>query len=63
MTATPEFQEQLQEVFNAYVEIKEALAGDDLKTSSENAFAFLEELGKVEDALIGKPDAQSQWSQ
>lgn len=63
MTATPEFQEQLQEVFNAYVEIKEALARDEFKTSSENALAFLEKLGKVEDALIGKPDAQGQWSQ
>ncbi len=63
MAATPEFQEQLQEVFNAYVELKEALARDEFKTSSENALAFMEKLDKVEDALIGEPDAQGQWDQ
>lgn len=63
MMATPEFQEQLQEVFNAYLEIKEALARDEFKTSSENALAFLEKLAKVEDALIKKSEAQRQWSQ
>ncbi|WP_430466786.1 efflux RND transporter periplasmic adaptor subunit [Winogradskyella ouciana] len=55
------FQEQLKAVFNAYINLKDALVKEDSKSTSANATSLLNNLSKVDMKLLSDNKAHNHW--
>jgi len=55
------FQEQLQVVFNDYINLKDALVKEDSKSTSVNATSLLNNLSKVDMKLLSDNNAHTHW--
>jgi len=60
LTVSEKFQEQLKEVYNDYINLKDALVKEDSKGSSQNATTLLSNLGKIDMKLL-KDEAYNHW--
>ena len=58
-----DFQNQLKNVFNAYVNLKDALVKDDLKKANKEAKELLSKLSQVDMKLLNEPAAHKEWMQ
>ncbi|MDV7187730.1 efflux RND transporter periplasmic adaptor subunit [Lutibacter sp. TH_r2] len=54
------FQQQLNKVFESYINLKDALVNDDVKKASENSNNLLNELSQVDMKLV-KGEAHNHW--
>jgi Cu(I)/Ag(I) efflux system membrane fusion protein len=55
------FQEQLKDVFNLYLKLKDALVKDDLKTAKQSSKDLVENLKKVDMELISDKNTHMKW--
>lgn len=55
------FQNQLKQVFNQYILLKNALANDDAKLAQNSAEGLLKSLSKVDMKLLTNQEAHNQW--
>ncbi|WP_426431405.1 efflux RND transporter periplasmic adaptor subunit [Winogradskyella sp. HB-48] len=60
LKVSEKFQEQLNEVYNDYINLKDALVKEDSKGSSQNATSLLSNLGKTDMKLL-KDEAHNHW--
>ncbi|WP_417358037.1 efflux RND transporter periplasmic adaptor subunit [Flavobacterium sp.] len=60
LKVSEKFQEQLKEVYNDYINLKDALVKEDSKGSSQNASSLLSNLGRVDMKLL-KDEAHNHW--
>jgi len=60
LNSPADFKKQLQNVYESYIAIKDALAKDDTNTVSDEANTMLENLNQVDDELLSSY-AQQQW--
>ncbi|MFC4721720.1 efflux RND transporter periplasmic adaptor subunit [Geojedonia litorea] len=60
MKAPKAFQDQLQQVFESYISVKDALVKDDVQKAVEDVNKFLKELNKVDMKLV-KDKAHNEW--
>jgi Cu(I)/Ag(I) efflux system membrane fusion protein len=61
VTVANDFKQQLQIVFEAYIQTKEALVGDDFKKVKQNAGLLVKNLDKVDMKLLTEADAHQHW--
>ncbi|MDX1349525.1 MAG: efflux RND transporter periplasmic adaptor subunit [Putridiphycobacter sp.] len=60
LKVSEKFQEQLKEVYNDYINLKDALVKEDSKGSSQNASSLLSNLNRVDMKLL-KDEAHNHW--
>lgn len=60
LKVSEKFQEQLKEVYNDYINLKDALVKEDSKGSSQNATSLLSNLSKTDMKLL-KDEAHNHW--
>ncbi len=60
LKVSEKFQEQLKEVYNDYINLKDALVKEDSKGSSQNASSLLSNLSRVDMKLL-KDEAHNHW--
>ncbi|MFC4268892.1 efflux RND transporter periplasmic adaptor subunit [Polaribacter marinivivus] len=60
LKVSEKFQEQLKDVYNVYINLKDALIKDDVINSSKNASALASSLSKVDMKLL-KDEAHNHW--
>ncbi|TBV27895.1 efflux RND transporter periplasmic adaptor subunit [Meridianimaribacter sp. CL38] len=60
LKVSEKFQEQLKEVYNDYINLKDALVKEDSKGSSQNATSLLSNLGNTDMKLL-KDEAHNHW--
>ncbi len=63
ITVPIDFQNQLKNIFNAYVNLKDALVKDDSKKANEEAKELLSKLSQVDMKLLNEPAAHKEWMQ
>jgi len=63
ITVPIDFQNQLKNIFNAYVNLKDALVKDDSKKANEEAKKLLSKLSQVDMKLLNEPAAHKEWMQ
>ncbi|WP_396601349.1 efflux RND transporter periplasmic adaptor subunit [Algibacter sp. R77976] len=61
LKVSEKFQEQLKAVFNAYINLKDALVKEDSKSTSANATSLLNNLSKVDMKLLSDNKAHNHW--
>lgn len=61
LKVSEKFQEQLKMVFNAYINLKEALVKEDSKSTSASATTLLNNLSKVDMKLLSDNEAHNHW--
>ena len=61
LEVSAKFQEQLKAVFNAYINLKDALVKEDSKSTSANATNLLNKLSKVDMKLLSDNKAHNHW--
>jgi len=61
LKVSEKFQEQLKAVFNAYINLKDALVKEDSKSTSANATTLLNKLNKVDMKLLSDNKAHNHW--
>ena len=61
LEVSAKFQEQLKAVFNAYINLKDALVKEDSKSTSANATTLLNKLSKVDMKLLSDNKAHNHW--
>jgi Cu(I)/Ag(I) efflux system membrane fusion protein len=61
ITTTDAFKGQLEEVFNAYIKLKDALTSDDSKLASASAKTLLNVMKKVDMKQLTNNDAHNHW--
>ncbi|MCB4809034.1 efflux RND transporter periplasmic adaptor subunit [Tamlana sp. 62-3] len=61
LKVSAKFQEQLKAVFNAYINLKDALVKEDSKSTSANATTLLNKLNKVDMKLLSDNKAHNHW--
>jgi len=61
LKVSEKFQEQLKEVYNDYINLKDALVKEDSKNTSVNARSLLDNLGKVDMKLLSDNNAHAHW--
>ncbi|WP_458627108.1 efflux RND transporter periplasmic adaptor subunit [Winogradskyella sp. PC D3.3] len=61
LEVSEKFQEQLQVVFNDYINLKDALVKEDSKSTSVNATSLLNNLSKVDMKLLSDNNAHTHW--
>ncbi|WP_178984909.1 efflux RND transporter periplasmic adaptor subunit [Winogradskyella helgolandensis] len=61
LKVSAKFQEQLKAVFNAYINLKDALVKEDSKSTSANATTLLNKLNKVDMKLLSDNMAHNNW--
>ncbi|TDY11389.1 efflux RND transporter periplasmic adaptor subunit [Meridianimaribacter flavus] len=60
LKVSEKFQEQLKEIYNDYINLKDALVKEDSKGSSQNASSLLSNLSRVDMKLL-KDEAHNHW--
>ena len=60
LKVSEKFQEQLKEIYNDYINLKDALVKEDAKGSSQNATSLLSNLSKTDMKLL-KDEAHNHW--
>lgn len=60
LKVSEKFQEQLKEIYNDYINLKDALVKEDSKGSSQNATSLLSNLSKTDMKLL-KDEAHNHW--
>lgn len=61
LKVSTKFQEQLEAVFNEYINLKDALVKEDSKSTSANATTLLNKLNKVDMKLLSDNKAHNHW--
>ena len=61
LEVSAKFQEQLKAVFNAYINLKDALVKEDSKSTSTSAKTLLNKLNKVDMKLLSDNKAHNHW--
>ena len=61
LEVSAKFQEQLKAVFNAYINLKDALVKEDSKSTSTSTKTLLNELNKVDMKLLSDNKAHNHW--
>jgi len=61
LEVSEKFQEQLNSVYNAYINLKDALVKEDSISTSANATTLLNKLNKVDMKLLSDNKAHNQW--
>ncbi|EWH12629.1 RND family efflux transporter MFP subunit [Cellulophaga geojensis KL-A] len=61
LEVSAKFQEQLKAVFNAYINLKDALVKEDSKSTSTSATTLLNKLNKVDMKLLSDNKAHNHW--
>lgn len=61
LEVSAKFQEQLKAVFNEYINLKDALVNEDVKSTSANATTLLNKLNKVDMKLLSDNKAHYHW--
>ncbi|MFL1013087.1 efflux RND transporter periplasmic adaptor subunit [Flavisericum labens] len=61
LKVSTKFQEQLKVVFNAYINLKDALVNEDAKSTSTSASTLLTNLSKVDMKLLSDNKAHNHW--
>ena len=61
VTVSTEFKQQLRQVFDSYIIIKDALVADDAESVSTNSQVLIENLSKVDMKLLTDSDAHQHW--
>ena len=61
LEVSEKFQQQLNSVYNAYINLKDALVKEDSKSTSANATTLLNKLNKVDMKLLSDNKAHNHW--
>jgi len=61
ITTTTAFKGQLEQVFNAYIKLKDALVGDDSSAASTSAKGLLSTMKKVDMKQLSDQEAHNHW--
>ena len=61
ITTTDAFKSQLEQVFNAYIELKDAFVGDDNSLASASAKTLLDAMKKVDMKQLSNNEAHNHW--
>ena len=61
ITTTDAFKSQLEQVFNAYIELKDAFVGDDNSVASASAETVLSAMKKVDMKQLSNNEAHNHW--
>ncbi|QTY26440.1 DUF3347 domain-containing protein [Flavobacterium sp. CS20] len=61
ITTTDAFKGQLEQVFNAYIKLKDAFVGDDSRTASTSAKTLLNAMKKVDMKQLTDHEAHNHW--